>query len=419
MELALTATGFALVYGTYFRFFNDGLPLQSTLIGCAASLLAFWLASQLKDGPADDADSVFFIERLCFGTGVSLLVHAFVTYVLFARRTPFLVVEGCLAASVASTAYRRWGPRVLPVAPRILFMGFDDLCQRITTVFNQPVVGIWGTSFVPAPSGVQMLGLETPFEDAVAMTRPTHIVVGLKSCESRIPADSLLRCRLNGIRITGAPDLYEKLFSRVCCERLQPVDLVLSSGLRGDSRTMAIQAVYNNVVGLAILLAVSPVMLLITAAILLTGGRGSALESSECAGFQYIPFRLQRFRTTHADGSRTAVGRLIRWLRLVNLPQLINVVRGDMALVGPRPVRSEFARYLSAQMPFYAYRFSVKPGFGGWAQMHLVGRTHPDTRLEIEYDLYYIKESSLWLDMEILLGRLFGARVKARVADQH
>ena len=97
-----------------------------------------------------------------------------------------------------------------------------------------------------------------------------------------------------------------------------------------------------------------------------------------------------------------------------------------MALVGPRPVRSEFARRLTAQMPFYAHRFSVKPGFGGWAQMHLSGRANRDTRREIEYDLYYIKEGSIWLDLEILIERAFGglrkeaslpAAVSAVVAD--
>jgi lipopolysaccharide/colanic/teichoic acid biosynthesis glycosyltransferase len=236
--------------------------------------------------------------------------------------------------------------------------------------------------------------------------QPTQIVIGTVACGESVPAGLLLRCKLQGIRITDAAALYEKLFARVCCERLQPGELLLSSALRGDSRTMAIQAVYNNVIGLAILLLLSPLLLAIAAAVALTSGAGPVFESMECAGFQYIPFRLQRFRTTRRDGSRTAVGRALRWLRLVNLPQLFNVVRGDMALVGPRPVRSEFARYLSAQMPFYAYRFSVKPGFGGWAQVHQLGKADPDTRREIEYDLYYIKQGSIWLDLEILLDRL-------------
>src|SRR4051794_27568952 len=155
---------------------------------------------------------------------------------------------------------------------------------------------------------------------------------------------------------------------------------------------MAIQAIYNNLAGLFFLLLLSPVMLLTAVVLALTPGHGSIIESIECAGFQYIPFRLQRFRTTRTDGSVTPVGRLLRRGRLANLPQLINVVRGDMALVGPRPVRTGFAHHLSSVMPFYAHRFSVKPGLTGWAQAHLSDEQAADTRREIEYDLYYVKE---------------------------
>jgi lipopolysaccharide/colanic/teichoic acid biosynthesis glycosyltransferase len=129
----------------------------------------------------------------------------------------------------------------------------------------------------------------------------------------------------------------------------------------------------------------------------------------ECAGFQYIPFRPLRFRTTRADrpAEPTAVGALIRRLRLANLPQLINVVRGDMALVGPKPVRLEFARYLSRLMPFHAHRFAVKPGITGLAQMRVRGSdVMPEELGQIEYDLYYVKEGSLWMDIAIMLQSL-------------
>jgi lipopolysaccharide/colanic/teichoic acid biosynthesis glycosyltransferase len=179
---------------------------------------------------------------------------------------------------------------------------------------------------------------------------------------------------------------------------------------------MAIQSVYTNLIGLALLLALSPLMLMAAIAVGLFAGPGPVFESFECAGFQYIPFRLQRFRTTRADGTMTGAGRLITRLHLANLPLLINVVRGDMALVGPRPVRSEFARYLTDVMPFYAHRFSVRPGIFGWAQMHAPKETQlADECRQIEYDLYYIKQASLWLDGEIVLESMgpSGARERA------
>ena len=176
------------------------------------------------------------------------------------------------------------------------------------------------------------------------------------------------------------------------------MDVLLSSALRGDSRTMAIQSVYTNLIALTLLLVLSPLLLTICAAVAFFSGPGPVFESLECAGFQYIPFRLLRFRTTRLDGTgtRTAVGRMISRLHLTNLPQLVNVVRGDMALVGPRPVRSEFARYLTEAMPFHSHRFSVRPGIVGWAQMH-APKTGPlpDECCQIEYDLFYIKRGVL------------------------
>ena len=228
-----------------------------------------------------------------------------------------------------------------------------------------------------------------------------------------------MNCRLSGLVLEESPAVYERLFSRVCCERLQPVDLLLSSALRGDSRIIAIQSVYTNLIVLALLLVLSPFMLIIGIAVGLFSGPGPVFETLECAGFQYIPFRLLRFRTTRLDGTgtMTRVGQFISRFHLANLPQLLNVVRGDMALVGPRPVRSEFARYLTDVMPFYSHRLSVRPGIIGWAQMHAPhGVSLQDGCREIEYDLFYVKEGSLWMDAEIMIESVGPARGKERAA---
>ena len=190
--------------------------------------------------------------------------------------------------------------------------------------------------------------------------------------DSRISPSVLLKCRLAGTVVEDAPSVYERLFHRVSSRGSQPMDLLLSSSLRGDSRTMAIQAIYTNLIGLFFLVALSPVLLLVSLAIALSPGGGPVFESVDCAGFRYIPFQRLRFRTLRKDGSgqMTWLGRAITRLHLANLPQLINVVRGEMALVGPRAVRQEFAHFLTGLMPFYSHRFSVKPGIMGWAQTH-------------------------------------------------
>jgi lipopolysaccharide/colanic/teichoic acid biosynthesis glycosyltransferase len=165
-------------------------------------------------------------------------------------------------------------------------------------------------------------------------------------------------------------------------------------------------------IGLLLLLALFPVLAVVTLAVAAFSGRGPTFESAEYAGFQNIPFRLLRFRTLRTDGSGlpTGVGRWISRLHLVHLPGLINIVRGEMALFGPRPARREFAQRLAEVIPLYAVRCSVKPGILGWAQMHLRRAPAPPCEiLQIGYDLYYIKRASCLLDPEILIRTLAGS----------
>lgn len=417
IELALITAAFGSVYGIYLGYFNDGLPLDRTLAGCVVYTLAFWLASQLKSSSENENPgglqrsrqdyTAVLIEQFCFGSGLSLLAHALITYSLLARRTPFLVMGGSLLSAIAVTFCREFrNAGRAPQQRKLLLVGFDELASRLLPLLDTKVAGVCGPCNQALPEDLRHLGDLGDFQRIIAQHRPTDILISMPGWDKMLPSGELLKLRLQGTSITEASALYESLYARICCERLQPVHLVLSSALRGDSRTMAIQAVYNNLIGLFLLTLLAPAFLAITLVSAFSSGPGPSIESIECAGFQYIPFRLQRFRTTGRDGNPTALGRVLKRLHLVNLPQLINVVRGDMALVGPRPVRSEFAHYLSATMPFYAHRFSVKPGLVGWAQVHLSPAEARDTRREIEYDLYYIKASSLWLDLEILLEQL-------------
>ena len=296
---------------------------------------------------------------------------------------------------------------------RFLLIRFDSVAQKIYGLLQSPLVGVITGQPMLLPAGMPCLGDLSEIEGIIEKYKPTNIVVSMKDWARRIPPSLLLHCHLSGVVVEESPAVYEKFFSRVCCERLQPVDVLLSSALRGDGVTMAIQSVYTNLIALTLLLALSPLLLIICAAVAFFSGPGPVFESVECAGFQYIPFRLLRFRTTRLDGTgtMTGVGRIISHFRLADLPQLVNVVRGDMALVGPRPVRAEFARYLTEAMPFHSHRFSVRPGIVGWAQMH-APKTGPlpDECCQIEYDLFYIKEGSVWMDAEIMLESLAPAR---------
>jgi lipopolysaccharide/colanic/teichoic acid biosynthesis glycosyltransferase len=402
LDFALVLAGFAIATALYMTFIKGGLTLSETLVGSGVSALAFYAAIELRQNSPSTTESewVRVIEQFCLGTGVNLLLHAILTYVLEIRRTPFLVVGGGFFAALLLAAGREWLYGTDDERERVLLLGFDSVGLSLIGPLGRSVIGIVGVPEVLPPAGVPVLGEIDDF------------VVDMADWETRLPASSLLGCLRAGTKVEESPLVYESLFSRVCCRRLEPVELLISAALRGDARTMAIQAVYTNLIGLLCLIAFSPVLLLAALAIACFGGPGPIFESVECAGFQYIPFRLLRFRTTSIAGDerRTRAGRLISRFGLVNLPQLINIVRGDMALVGPRPVRRHFAHHLTAVMPFYAHRFSVKPGIVGWAQVHEPREPSylPEECRDIEYDLFYIKEGSLWMDIEILVDAIVG-----------
>ncbi|HWE49371.1 MAG TPA: sugar transferase [Bryobacteraceae bacterium] len=407
IDLLLVAAGFGAALVVYSLLFAGGLSPSEMALGTGLSVSVFWAAVEIRAAAlASAALWVGFVERFCLGTGLNLLLHALLTYAFFIRRTPFLIAAGGLLSAVLLTLRARSVGRRELSRKRFLLIGFDSVAAKIFRFLREPLIGIVTSQPGLVPAGIPCLGDLNEIESVIERYRPTNIVVSIKDWARRIPPALLLNCRLAGTVVEESPAVYERFFSRVCCERLRPMDLLLSSALRGDSRTMAVQAIYTNLIGLALLLLLSPVMLIAALAVRFGSDPGPVLESFECAGFQYIPFRLLRFRTTRidGDGALTSPGRIISRLHLTDLPQLVNVVRGDMALVGPQPVRSEFASYLTDLMPFYSHRFSVKPGILGWAQMHAPrGRQVPDECRQIEYDLFYVKEGSLWMDAEIML----------------
>lgn len=398
-DLLLITAAFVGALLLYNAVLDGGLTREETWIGCVASIFAFWIATQLKewDSGPETWTGVYFVEQFCFGTGINLLLHALMTYAFRSRRTPFLVISGSLFSALLLAAARAWRARTHPVERRVLLIGFDAVAARVMEALEWPIAAI-----------VREKGEDV--ESALRASSPTHIIISADDWSRRISASTLFHWKQSGGSIEDVGTVYERIFARVCCQRLQPINLLLSASLRGDSRTMAIQAVYTNLVGLFLLLLFAPVILAVALAVALFSGPGPVFESVECAGFQYIPFHFLRFRTTRRDGSITKVGRIIRALRLAKLPQLINVVRGDMALVGPIPVRREFALHITELMPFYSHRFSVKPGILGWAQMHAPRHGVADECTQVEYDLYYVREGSLWLDAEIVGGSLMGAR---------
>jgi sugar transferase (PEP-CTERM system associated) len=234
---------------------------------------------------------------------------------------------------------------------------------------------------------------------------------------SKLPLRELLDCKLNGIRILDMPSFYERVRRQVRLDSLRASWLIYGDGFRQALGRAFIKRVFDLAVA-AVLLVVTLPMMIATALLITFEDQGPVFYSQERVGLAGRVFRVLKFRSMRTDAEEdgtprwavsnddriTKVGRFIRKLRIDELPQLWNVLVGDMSLVGPRPERPYFVDHLAREIPFYGVRHSVKPGVTGWAQVrYQYGSSVADAAQKFQYDLYYIKNHNLLLDTLVLL----------------
>jgi sugar transferase (PEP-CTERM system associated) len=232
-----------------------------------------------------------------------------------------------------------------------------------------------------------------------------------------LPVHGLLRCRTAGIRVIDYLDFIERETKRVDLAALQPGWLIFSDGFRASRGAKACKRVCDILFSAGLLLLTLPIML-VTAVLIVLDSPGPVLYRQTRVGLGGRVFVLLKFRSMRADAEQdgaprwalakdprvTRIGHLIRKLRIDELPQLFNVLRGDMSFVGPRPERPSFVDDFVKQIPFYAERHSIKPGITGWAQINYpYGACLEDARNKLSYDIYYVKNHGLFLDLVIIL----------------
>ena len=244
-----------------------------------------------------------------------------------------------------------------------------------------------------------------------------EIVVALtERRRGSMPMRALLDCKLRGIRVSDAQTHFEKSRGQIKLDYVNAGWLIFGSGFNQTPSRSAIKRIFDISCTLLLLLVSIPVMLVTALAIVLES-RGPVLYRQERVGAAGRVFNVLKFRSMRADAERdgkprwaaaqddriTRVGRVIRTFRIDEIPQLFNVLKGEMSLVGPRPERPFFVGQLTEALPYYAVRHSLKPGITGWAQVrYQYGATLEDSREKLEYDLYYVKNHSLALDVVIL-----------------
>jgi sugar transferase (PEP-CTERM system associated) len=319
-----------------------------------------------------------------------------------------------------------WVLRSESFAERILIIGSDDKAIDIAReTLQRKHLGYRVVGFLDDDPLLQGVSLINPrvigtTDQACNLARQhgvTRVVVAAMDYRGRLSMDALLDCKTNGIRVQEGSSYYEQITGKIMVEGLRKSWLVFSDGFMVSRGTLFAKRLLDILAaGIGLVLAL-PFMLLVAIAVRLDSP-GPVFFRQDRVGRGSREFTLWKFRSMRTDaeagGARwavqgdtrvTRVGRFIRKTRLDELPQLLNVLLGDMSLVGPRPERRMFVEQLKEVCPWYEQRLVVRPGLTGWAQIKApYASTFEESIEKLKFDLYYIKNLSLFLDISILLS---------------
>lgn len=385
-----------LATGLYNRHLRDGLEgvvvrvVLSLLLATAGLALLFYLLPGLLLG------------RGAFSIGVGFaFVSLLVSRLVFRR----LLRRGELERRVLVLGAGRHAAELRRLRRRSDLMGFR-IVGYVPTPGDEPAV-----------EEELLVRLEGSLCDLAEQEAVEEIIVAVDDRRRGLPTEELLACRTRGVEVVDLVTFMEHELGKIRIDILYPSWLVFADGFERGRIRNAVKRGFDVAVSLLLLLIAAPLMLIAAVAILIEDGR-PLLYSQIRVGENGRDFRVYKFRSMRKDAEGdgkaqwarsnddriTRVGRFIRKYRVDELPQIYNVLRGDMSFVGPRPERPEFVGRLSEDIPYYIERHRVKPGLTGWAQIsYPYGASDKDAFEKLQYDLFYVKNHSLLLDLAILM----------------
>jgi sugar transferase (PEP-CTERM system associated) len=427
----------AVVAGMFVRLGNDSWWLIEQENGLAKGLLIV-AVSQLTLYYSDLYDLRAIggvrdlIMRLLESIGATSLILAAVYFLapdLIIGRGVFLI-SACFIVSfvVGWRLAFAWLTRRVAPRERLLLVGTSDAAVDLAReLFERRLeLGVEIVGFVdpdPARVGIPLInpgviGTIDDIPSLVSTLNVDRVVVSLADARGKLPMGRLLDIRLeNGVAFDHLASLYEEYTGKIAVENLRPSWLIFSEGFRKTRLLLAAKRALDVIFATAGLALGFPIMVLVGIAVKCTS-RGPMLYHQTRVGLQGRIFRVHKFRTMRTDAEVasgpvwstagdlrvTAIGGLLRRTRLDEMPQLWNVLVGEMSSVGPRPERPEFVKQLTEQIPYYGQRHVVKPGLTGWAQVrYTYGASVEDAIQKLQYDLYYIKNMAVSLDLVIIL----------------
>lgn len=373
------------------------------------------------------------VRRLTLGLTISFVLISLMLLVYPAwGMNPFKSIPAFVTATLLLASFRVVLPRVRDLEmfrTRILVLGagnraavIEQRMRRRVDRQNFTIIGYLptpGDAADPIPRNLQ-IARTGRLLDLVDRYDADEIVVACDERRNNLPLYELLECKLRGVEITDLLEFIERETGQIAVDLVYPSWMIYSTGFRpADNVRTQLDWLFNFSIAAVLFLLVWPLMLGTALAIYLEDGRRGAplFYRQTRVGLHGKNFKILKFRSMRVDAEKhgaqwaqanddriTRVGHVIRKYRLDELPQILNVLRGDMGFVGPRPERPEFVEKLQEKLPFYAERHAVKPGLTGWAQLcYPYGATEDDALEKLKFDLYYIKHRSFLLDLFIFV----------------
>ncbi len=327
---------------------------------------------------------------------------------------PGALLGGAVGALVGTGLVRYSLRAVVGTASRVLIVGDGLKARALATAIDQGGEDSFAVVAMVDPRHPRS-GQAEPVNETAARLKADFVVQAADDMRGANWMDALLRCRLDGRRVYEAAGFCERVLRRIPVTHLRTSDFAFADEMTVSGARRAAKRVFDIFVAGTLLLCAAPFLVIVMAAIKLDS-KGPLFYRQERTGLNGKSYWLWKFRSMRTDAEKdgavwartnddrvTRVGRFIRKTRIDEIPQVLNILTGDMSFVGPRPERPVFIEQLKKQIPFYALREAVKPGLTGWAQIRYpYGASVEDARNKLEFDLYYVKNGSLFLDMSII-----------------
>jgi sugar transferase (PEP-CTERM system associated) len=429
---------YAGTYLSYLYFFYEPggftshlqqIPTRATLFA-AVTVLSLFAMGLYEPRMREGASGVLL--RTLGGFVAATMVMSVIFYALpelhLWRGIYFYTILVAVAGSLVSRSIFHSLADLNQFKSRVLVYGAGDAASTISSAMRRRadrqgfnIVGFVRTGGEESKvEGERIINLRQPLAEYTQQTEIDQLVVALDDKRELLQMDELLQCRMKGVKVVDLVTFFEQEAGKILVDFATPGWMTFNDGFKCSAASKTAKRAFDIVASFLLVMFTWPIMLLTAIAIWLEDGfRAPVFFHQERVGLHGRVFRVAKFRSmsvdaegdgkarwaTKNDNRVTRVGAFIRKTRIDELPQILNVLAGDMAFVGPRPERPEFVKGLAERIPYYNVRHCVKPGITGWAQLcYPYGASETDARQKLQFDLYYVKNHSLFLDFTIFLN---------------